>query len=149
MKNSQKLTRKLILVATPEEVWHVLTRPSETKKFMFNCEVKSDWNVGGDIKWIGTYQGYESGEMGQILEIEKNKRLKYSSIDPNFGIEVRPENFLHITYDLKSMNEMTELTTTIENFNGDAKRMEHVASAWDAVVLPAIERIFKSTQSKE
>lgn len=140
--NANKVTRTLILNATPERVWLTLTRPEETKKFMFNCEVHSDWNVGSEIKWKGNYQGYESGEKGEILEIEKYKRLKYTSIDPNFGIEVKPENFLHITYDLRAFDNRTELTTSIENFNDDPNRIEHITTGWDNIVLPAIEKLF-------
>jgi uncharacterized protein YndB with AHSA1/START domain len=141
MKNN-KIIRKVMLNVTPEKVWHSLTTPSETKKFMFNCEALSDWKVGSDIRWRGNYQGYESGERGKILEIEKNKHLKYTSIDPNFGIEVKPENFIHITYDLLDNGGKTELITTIENFNGDPKRLEHIAAGWDNIVLPALTKIF-------
>ncbi|WP_417236964.1 SRPBCC domain-containing protein [Bizionia paragorgiae] len=141
---SQKVIRKMILNAKPEKIWHTLTTPSETKKYMFNCEVLSDWKVGSDIKWSGTYEGYKSGERGKILEIEENKHLKYTSIDPNFGIEIKPENYLHITYDLKGVGDKTELTTTVENFNGNPNRLEHIAVGWDNIVLPAIERIFNS-----
>lgn len=140
--NSNRLTRTLILNATPESVWLTLTRPEETKKFMFNCEAHSEWIVGSEIKWKGNYQGYESGERGKILEIEKNKRLKYSSIDPTIGIEVKRENFLHITYDLREFDNKTELTTNIENFNNDPNRIAHITSGWDNIVLPALEKIF-------
>lgn len=139
---SNQIQRKLILNTSPKGVWYTLTTPSETKKYMFNCEVSSDWRVGSDIIWSGNYKGYESGERGKILEIEKYKHLKYSSIDPNFGIEIKPENYLHITYDLRPEGEKTELITTIENFNGDPKRLEHIASGWDNIVLPEIEKIF-------
>jgi len=140
--DANKITRVLTLNAPVEKVWHVLTTPKETKKFMFNCEVSSDWKVGSDITWSGNYQGYESGERGVILEIEEHKHLKYTSIDPNFGIEVKPENYLHISYDLTEKDGKTELTTTIENFNSDPKRIVHIASGWDTIVLSALEKIF-------
>lgn len=141
---SDQIQRKLTLNAKPEDVWRVLTTPGETKKYMFNCEVSSDWKVGSEIKWNGNYQGYESGERGEILEIEKNRHLKYSSIDPNFGIELKPENYLHLTYDLIPTDGKTELLTTIENFNGDPNRLQHVAKGWDNIVLPAIEKILNT-----
>lgn len=143
MQNSRnKIVRRLLLNATPGKVWHALTNPDQTKKYMFNCEVYSNWELGSEIKWKGNHQGYESGEQGEILEIEQNKTLKYSSIDPNFGIEIKPENFLHITYDLKENKESTELTITIESFNNDQERMEHLNSAWDKIILPSLEKIF-------
>lgn len=139
---SDKITRKTTLNGSPAKVWEVLTNPKKTKRFMFNCEANSDWNVGSDIIWKGNYQGYESGEKGKILSVIKERHLKYSSIDPNFGIEELPENYLHISYDLTQVDGKTELTTTIENFNGDPDRLTHVAKGWDNIVLPAIEKIF-------
>lgn len=137
-----KLIRTVTLNASPEQVWHALTSPEETRKYMFNCEVSSPWTVGSEIRWKGNYNGYESGERGVILELEKNKRLKYSSIDPNFGIEVKPENYLHITYDLASSGSGTALTTTVESFNNDPKRMVHLAAGWNNIVLPALVALF-------
>ena len=141
MMNNNTVTRKLILNASPHEIWLILTTPSETKKYMFNCEVSSNWEIGSEITWKGNFQGYESGERGIILDIIHNKYLKYSSIDPNFGIEIIPENYLHISYHLDSQEEQTVLTTIIENFNGDPNRLEHIAKGWDNFVLPGIGQL--------
>ena len=135
------IKRKSILNAKREIVWDTLTNPNKTKLFMFNCEAHSDWKIGSDIKWKGNFNGYESGEKGVILELTKNEHLKYTSIDPNFGIEDIPENYLHVTYDLKEVEGKTELTTTIENFNADTERIGNIAKMWDDIVLPAIEKI--------
>jgi len=135
------IKRKNILNAKREVVWDTLTNPNKTKLFMFNCEAHSDWKIGSDIKWKGNFNGYESGEKGVILELTKNEHLKYSSIDPNFGIEDVPENYLHITYHLREIGDKTELITTIENFNNDPERIDHIAKGWDNIVLPAIEKI--------
>jgi uncharacterized protein YndB with AHSA1/START domain len=141
MNKEKSIKRVNILYSKSEEVWDTLTNPQKTKLFMFNCEAHSDWNAGSEIKWKGNFNGYESGEKGVILEVIENKYLKYSSIDPNFGIEDIPENYLHITYDLKESEGKTELTTTIENFNDDPERIGHIAKGWDNIVLPAIEKI--------
>ncbi len=135
------IKRKNILKAKPNIVWDTLTNPNKTKLFMFNCEAHSEWKIGSDIKWKGNFNGYESGEKGVVLELTENKHLKYTSIDPNFGIEDIPENYLHITYDLKEVDGETELTTTIENFNNDPERIGHIEKGWDNIVLPAIEKI--------
>jgi uncharacterized protein YndB with AHSA1/START domain len=142
MDTTKKLTRTIKLNAKPSDVWEMLTNPDMTKKYMFNCEAHSTWKVGRKIKWKGNFQGYESGEKGTILEIVQNRRLKYSSIDPNFGIEDIPENYLHITYDLVQRKEYTELSITIENFNGDLNRISAIAKGWDNMVIPAMEKFF-------
>lgn len=141
MTKEQKIQRVNILNAEPKAVWDTLTNPNKTKLFMFNCEAHSDWKVGSEINWKGNFNGYESGEKGIILGLIENKHLKYSSIDPNFGIEDIPKNYLHITYDLQGIEDKTKLTTTIENFNNDPKRMIDVSKGWDDIVLPAIEKI--------
>jgi len=142
MDTTKKFTRTIILNTKPSHVWDMLTNPDMTKKYMFNCEAHSTWKVGSDIKWKGNFQGYESGEKGTILEIVQNRCLKYSSIDPNFGIEDIPENYLHVTYDLEQKKEQTELSITIENFNSDLNRISAIAKGWDTMVIPGMEKLF-------
>lgn len=143
MDTDKRITRTIILNAKPSEIWEMLTNPNWTKKYMFNCEAHSSWKVGSEIKWRGNFQGYESGEKGIILEIVQNSHLKYSSIDPNFGIEDIPENYLHVTYDQKQKNDHTELSITIENFNNDPQRIQDIAKAWDNMVIPSIKKLFE------
>ncbi|MCF0051735.1 SRPBCC domain-containing protein [Dyadobacter sp. LJ53] len=143
MNNESIINRKLTLPASVSEVWDALVNPKKTKQFMFNCEVNSDWKIGNPIVWKGNYEGYESGERGVILEFDEGKRLKYTSFDPNFGLADTEENYLHISYDLSAKGDnSTELVTTIENFNGDAKRNGHLAAGWDIIVLPALQKLF-------
>jgi len=142
---TEKLVRRSTLVnAPPEAVWAALTTPEQTQKYMFNCAVSSDWKKGSPITWTGNYQGYESGERGVILECDPGKKLKYTSFDPNFGLTDTPENYLHITYELEDREGQTHLSTTIENFNDDPKRCEHIAGGWDHVVLPGLQAMFAS-----
>lgn len=138
---SQKIIRQMLLHAKPEAVWETLTHPEKTKLFMFNCEAITNWEPGSTIKWVGNFQGYESGERGVILENIQYRRLKYTSFDPNFGLDDEPENYLHILYELQPAGDSTNLTTTIENFNGDEQRTKHIAKGWDDIVLPAISRL--------
>lgn len=114
---------------------------------MFNCQVASDWQVGSSITWKGNYQGYESGERGVILAIEKGQLLKYSSFDPNFGLADIPENYLQITYELIELGGKTLLVTSIENFNRDPERMKHIAGGWDNIVLPALASFVNETST--
>ncbi len=142
MDDNKKITRRFTLNALPDKVWDALTNPEQTRKYMFNCSVNSTWQVGSSITWQGNFEGYESGERGVILECEPEKKMKYSSIDPNFGIEMLPENYLHITYNLNRMDEQTELVMTIENFNQDKERLNHVSKGWDTIIIPAIKKLF-------
>src|SRR6266705_3563860 len=59
---------------------------------------------------------YEGKEMvavkGNIVKIEPEKFLAYTTIDPNFAIEDIPENYLTVTYSLSEENGQTILTVT-------------------------------------
>ncbi|MEZ4920981.1 MAG: SRPBCC domain-containing protein [Saprospiraceae bacterium] len=112
-------------------LWDVLTLPEFTKKYMFNCGVNSNWELGGPITWEGNYQGYEVFQKGSILEIEKFKRLKYSTFDPNYGMEDIPENYTHITYAIEESESGCALTIINEKFNSGE---EHADSGWDEIM---------------
>lgn len=141
--NTQVMKRVLVLPASKAEVWDALTNPQKTKIYMFNCEAHSTWEKGSPIEWKGNYQGYESAERGIILEVEKEKHLKFTSFDPNFGLEDIPENHITMEYVLEEEMGKTKLITIIENFNGDEKRIDTIAQGWDDEVVPAFKAMFE------
>lgn len=141
--NTQVMKRVLVLPASKAEVWDALTNPEKTKIYMFNCEAHSSWEKGSTIEWKGNYQGYESAERGIILEVEKEKHLKFTSFDPNFGLEDIPENHITMEYVLEEEMGKTKLITIIENFNGDEKRIDTIAQGWDDEVVPAFKAMFE------
>jgi uncharacterized protein YndB with AHSA1/START domain len=146
MNTTDLINREVLLDATPIMVWEALTNPAKTKQFMFNCEVKCDWKKGSPISWKGNFQGYESAERGVILDTKEAEVLKYTSFDPNFGLEDLPENYLIITYTLEEKEGKTLLSTCIENMNKDPNRMKHVAAGWDNIVLPSLVQLFSPVQ---
>lgn len=99
--------------ATPERVWDALINPEQTKKYMFGCETVSDWKPGSALLWKGNYEGIEMVFVkGNIVNIEPEKLLAYTTMDPNSEIPDIPENYLTVTYTLSSQNEQTVLTVT-------------------------------------
>lgn len=118
-----------------EHLWEVLTKSEFTKEYMFNCSVESDWKVGSLITWQGNYEGYEAFQKGKIIKIEQNKLIKYSTFDPNFGLEDKPENYIHISYLLNEIGvEIVELTIVNETFDGNEERMIHINKGWEMVM---------------
>ena len=85
---------------------------------MFGCETVSDWKVGSALLWKGNYEGQDIIFVkGNIVEIEPEKLLIYTTIDPNSTIDDVSENYLHVTYSLLSENEKTILTVTQGDYN--------------------------------
>ncbi len=95
-------------------VWDALVNPEQTKKYMFGCETVSDWQVGSELLWRMEYEGKDFVAVkGNILNIEPNKLLVYTVIDPNNpNIPDLPENYLTVTYSLAEENGQTILTVT-------------------------------------
>jgi uncharacterized protein YndB with AHSA1/START domain len=103
----------IIINAHASKVWHALTNPEQTKKYMFGCETVSDWKVGSPLLWKGNYEGKEMIFVkGKIVAIDPGKFLAYTTIDPNSTIEDIPENYLTVTYGLAEQSGHTILTVT-------------------------------------
>ena len=92
--------------ASAVKVWDALTNPEQTKKYMFGCETISDWKKGSTLIWKMIHEGKDFIPVkGHIVEIEPNKLLTYTVIDPNNpNIPDIPENYLSVTYLLEEKN---------------------------------------------
>ncbi len=103
-----------IAIAAPAAcVWDALTKPEQTKKYMFGCETVSDWQVGSPLLWQGEWEGAEVVFVkGTVVAIEPEQRLGYTAFDPNSTMEDIPENYLTVTYTLSETEGQTHLTVT-------------------------------------
>ncbi len=107
------IENKITIKGSASKVWDVLTKPEQTKKYMFGCETVSDWKIGSTLLWKGTYEGKEMVFVkGNIVDIQPEKLLVYTVIDPNSTMPDVPENYLTVTYKLKNLNGTTFLTVT-------------------------------------
>lgn len=138
----KKVTNSITIHAPMETVWKVLTHPEETRKYMFGCATESDWQPGSLLLWKGNYEGKEMVFVkGYILDIEKNKRLRYTVFDPNSDMPDIPENYLNVQYTLETAEGGTLLTVTQDGFeqaaNGE-KRYQEVnnnGEGWNPVLV--------------
>ena len=108
------IVKNTITINAPiAKVWDALTNPVQTKKYMFGCEALSDWKKGSPLTWEMNYEGKPFVAVkGYIVEIEPNKKLAYTTIDPNSPIADIPQNYLTVTYLLSSEGNKTVLTVT-------------------------------------
>lgn len=129
-----KSEKKLILNASTDTIWKVLTESEYTKQYMFNCSVESSWQIGDTVIWEGEFEGYKAYQKGKVIENDGKNLLKYSTFDPNFGLEDKPENYIHVTYILENKGEYCELLIINETFDANNERMQHINQGWDMVV---------------
>lgn len=113
MKKAMIVTNSIDIQAPAARVWKALTDPSETEKYMFGCRTVSDWKKGSPLLWEGVHEGKKLVFVkGMISEIKPERRLVYTTIDPNSGIPDLPENYLSVSYDLVESGGTTRLTAT-------------------------------------
>ena len=118
--------------ASAAKVWDVLTNPEQTKKYMFGCETVSDWKKGSPLLWRGNNEGREMVFVkGTIVEIEPEKFLAYTTIDPNAAIEDVSENYLTVTYSLAGENGQTILNVTQGDYSKVAEGERRYIEAYN------------------
>lgn len=133
------IRKEVFFAASPAEVWNLLTNPEQTKKYMFGCEVLSDWQEGSGIEWKGMT---EDGAavlyvVGKILEIEAERKVTFSMFDPNRGWKNVPENYVNLTYELSPVEGGTTLVLTQGDYTGKEEaeqRFEESEKGWDMVI---------------
>jgi uncharacterized protein YndB with AHSA1/START domain len=144
-KTDQKMksVTNVIRVKVPaEKLWKVLTHSEHTKKYMFGCEVITDWKPGSAVIWRGQYEGASVDFVtGFVLEIQPDVKLKYSVIDPNAVYPKTPENHLNVTYLLNEVDGVTEFTVVQDGFENVAdgeKRYTEVSNngeGWNPILM--------------
>lgn len=121
-----------VIKAPIEKVWHALTDAETVKQYFFGSDQKTDWKVGSPILWSGEYEGTTYVDKGVVLEFIPNEKLHFSYLSSWSGLEDRPENYLSVTYEVKSVSSGTELTITQSNY--DAEKAAHSEANWKVVI---------------
>ncbi|MCF0041015.1 SRPBCC domain-containing protein [Dyadobacter fanqingshengii] len=124
MKRKSQMAEQLIVKnsitinAPASAVWDALINPEKTKQYMFGCETVSDWKVDSELLWRGQYEGNDIVYVkGKIVEIQPEKLLIYTTIDPNSSIEDVPENYVDVTYELVPQEGKTVLNISQGDFS--------------------------------
>ena len=132
----------ILINAPADKVWDALVNPEQTKKYMFGCETVSDWKIDSPLLWKGTYEGKEMVFVkGIIMDIQPNKLLKYTVIDPNSSMPDIPENYLNVTYTLSEKEGQVNLTVVQDGFEGAAdgekryKDVENNGEGWNPILV--------------
>ncbi len=140
---AKKIVENSITINAPiDRVWDTLTKPEETKKYMFGCETVSDWKPGSPLLWRANYQGQEMVFVkGNIIAIEPPTLLTYTVIDPNADMPDIPDNYLNVYYTLSYLDGVTTLTVSQDGFEKAAdgeKRYNDVyndGKGWDPILV--------------
>jgi uncharacterized protein YndB with AHSA1/START domain len=126
--------KQSITIAAPRaKVWEALTKPELVKQYFFGTNVEADWKKGGKIRFTGEWEGKAYEDKGTILDIEKDKLLKYSYFSSWSGKPDVPENYHTVTYSLNDLPGSTEFVVEQEGLETeDAAR--HTEQNWASIM---------------
>ena len=105
-------TAETEIEAPPQEVWTALTDPDEIEKYMFGSRVITDWKPGSPIVWKGEYDGKKYEDKGQILEVDRGRRLKMTHFSAMSGQEDVPENYHTLVDEVSQRKGKTHVALT-------------------------------------
>lgn len=127
--------------AAVSKVWDILVNPEKTQLYMFGCKTVSNWEVGSPLTWEMIYEGKKiTAVKGEIIKIQPEKYLAYTTIDPNSNVPDNPDNYLIVTYNLSELNGITNLEITQGDYSKVAdgkKRYEETieAGGWNSILI--------------
>jgi len=125
--------QSITIAASRAKVWEALTKPELVKQYFFGTNVESSWKKGAPIRFTGEWEGKPYEDKGIILDIEKEKLLKYSYYSSWTGKPDAPENYHNVTYKLNDMGGNTEYIVEQEGLETeDAAR--HTEQNWASIM---------------
>ncbi len=133
MTNDLILEISTSIHAPKSKVWDALTNPAQIKKYMFGTDASSDWKVGSAITFRGVWEGKPYEDKGTILEMIKEKTLKYNYWSNFSGEQDEPANYSNITYRLSETSGKTEFTLIQDNFKTKVAR-DHSIKNWSLIM---------------
>lgn len=114
---------------TPEKLWEALTNPEFTRQYWANIENVSDWKKGSKWDHIARDDSDPVWVTGQILEVDRPKRLVFSWIDPD-----NQKDQSRVTYEIEKIEDMTRLTVTHDNFTPESAMPPKISQGWPKVL---------------
>lgn len=132
MQTHFKIQYKTTINAPIDKVWDGLTNSEIVKQYFFGTELVTTWNVGEDIIFQGEWEGQKYKDKGKVLEYSKNEKLAYSYLSNWANMEDKPENYLWVCYEVKPIENGTELTISQTNY--DEERAKHSEGNWASLI---------------
>ncbi|WP_019136438.1 SRPBCC domain-containing protein [Cellulomonas massiliensis] len=121
------------VAASPERVWEVLTSPDPHPEILLGARTVSDWRVGGPVRWVGEWQGRPFEDQGEVVEVDRPRRLVVTHYSPMSGAPDVPESYHRLTYELSPDGDGTLVSLEQDN-NPDEEAVAHSARTWEGML---------------
>jgi uncharacterized protein YndB with AHSA1/START domain len=117
--------------ASAGTVWDTLVDPEAT--WMLGARVTSTYAVGDPITFDGVWDGRPFQDHGEIVEVDRPRRLRYTHFSPLSGQPDVPENYHHLTFTLEEHAGSTVVSLE-QDGNGSAEEASHATATWEQVL---------------
>jgi uncharacterized protein YndB with AHSA1/START domain len=129
---------------TVDKLWDALTNPRSTRLYWGGWSLRSAWKVGTPVRLVmesavdqegtPTEQGTTIvGVQGQVLEVERPKRLSYSwHVQLVEGM--RQEQPSRVVFELQPVGQTVKLTLVHDGFAPKGQTVEGIRSGWPVIL---------------
>lgn len=129
--------------ASKKDVWEALTNPEILKKTMFGCDVITDWKIGSQILFKGSWEGNDFVDKGTVLGFKDGESYEYDYWSNFSGLPDSPENYSVIKFELEEPSK-DETLIQLEQSNFATDTMyEHSDKNWEIALNTLKELIEK------
>lgn len=141
---------KILIDASREAIWKVLTSSAHTSQYMYGCTAVSEWKEGSDLDWVAEENGKTVTYVkGSIITFQSPDLLIYTTFDPHRGLPDKPENYTTVEYHVQVHGDMCELMIRQGDFDKVANGHERVKevrelNGWQTV----LEKIKEMAEDK-
>jgi len=134
--------KSMVIGAEPAQVWEALTNPKITKKYFFNCEVISDWEVDSSIIYRdSTGKDPIDHVTGTLKYFEEGKMFEYT-FKSTAAADGNRSQMMRVTFELEPENGRTKLTVT-QDCGDNEKVYKDSDMGWD-YVLHGLKKLLES-----
>src|SRR5437016_3450673 len=113
MPSDKTVNRTITINAPVSEVWQALTNPDLAREWLSperTTNVTSDWQLGSQIIYAGTWHRRRYADKGTILQLDPERTLQYSYWSQFSRLPDSPENYSVIGFQLTPNENGTTLT---------------------------------------
>ena len=121
---------EIFINASTETVWNAWIDPQAFFKSFFGAEIRSSFQIGEAIEYVGTHEGQEAVHIyGKVLEYEKEKVLAYTDHPgPMYSDNhAKLESRVRVVFEQKG--PLTRLSVTNDQFS-ENNPMQEEAKQW-------------------
>ena len=98
MNKNLQSSHSILIKASPQKVWQVLTDPKLIAVYLYGTNTVSDWRIGSPISFSGEYEGMKYSDKGIVMANVHEKLLAYDYWSQFSGLEDIPENYCEVSY---------------------------------------------------